>query len=120
MKIERIVIKPDPYKPFRLAQGYRVDNLLFISGQAAIDDEGKAEIEMRSVGYAIQEGKETAMVCYRCSGLMVREELADFAFGSGGDEPVGWRCVNCGAIVDPLITAHQRPRPMLVGRSQTK
>jgi reactive intermediate/imine deaminase len=41
MKVERIVTKPDPYEPFRLAQGYRVGDLLFISGQAAIDDEGK-------------------------------------------------------------------------------
>ncbi len=41
MKIERIVIKPDPYEPFRLAQGYRVGDLLFISGQTAIDDEGE-------------------------------------------------------------------------------
>lgn len=48
------------------------------------------------------------MVCHRCSGLMVREEFGDFAFGSRGYEPVGWRCVNCGAIVDPLIAAHQR------------
>jgi reactive intermediate/imine deaminase len=41
MKIERIVINPDPYEPFRLAQGYRVGDLLFISGQAAIDRNGR-------------------------------------------------------------------------------
>lgn len=41
MKIEQIEIEPDPYKPFRLAQGYRAGNLLFISGQAAIDDNGR-------------------------------------------------------------------------------
>ena len=41
MRVERIVTKPDPYEPFRLAQGYRVGDLLFISGQAAIDDEGQ-------------------------------------------------------------------------------
>lgn len=41
MRIERIVIKPDPYEPFRLAQGYRVSDLLFISGQAAIDTQGQ-------------------------------------------------------------------------------
>ena len=27
MKIERIRIDPDPYEPFRLAQGYRVGDL---------------------------------------------------------------------------------------------
>lgn len=41
MKLQRIVTQPDPYEPFRLAQGYRVGDLLFISGQAAIDGEGK-------------------------------------------------------------------------------
>jgi 2-iminobutanoate/2-iminopropanoate deaminase len=41
MKIKKIAIDPDPYEPFRLAQGYRVGDLLFISGQAAIDDNGQ-------------------------------------------------------------------------------
>jgi reactive intermediate/imine deaminase len=41
MKIQRIQIDPDPYEPFRLAQGYRVGDLLFISGQAAIDANGR-------------------------------------------------------------------------------
>ena len=41
MRIERITITPDPYEPFRLAQGYRAGDLLFISGQAAIDSGGK-------------------------------------------------------------------------------
>jgi reactive intermediate/imine deaminase len=41
MQIARIAIHPDPYEPFRLAQGYRVGDFLFISGQAAIDANGK-------------------------------------------------------------------------------
>ena len=41
MKIKKITIDPDPYEPFRLAQGYRVGELLFISGQAAIDASGQ-------------------------------------------------------------------------------
>lgn len=41
MKLQRIVTDPDPYEPFRLAQGYRVGDLLFISGQAAIDGDGR-------------------------------------------------------------------------------
>jgi 2-iminobutanoate/2-iminopropanoate deaminase len=31
MKIKQITLDPDPYAPFRLAQGYRVGELLFIS-----------------------------------------------------------------------------------------
>lgn len=41
MRIERITIDPDPYQPFRLAQGYRAGDFLFISGQAAIDGNGQ-------------------------------------------------------------------------------
>jgi len=41
MKIKEITIDPDPYKPFCLAQGYRVGELLFISGLAAIDRNGQ-------------------------------------------------------------------------------
>jgi len=41
MKVKKIKIDPDPYEPFRLAQGYRVGDLLFISGQAAIDGTGQ-------------------------------------------------------------------------------
>lgn len=35
-----IRLDPDPYEPFRLSQGFRVGELLFVSGQAAIDEAG--------------------------------------------------------------------------------
>lgn len=41
MNIQQIKIIPDTYEPFHLAQGYRVGDLLFISGQTALNDEGK-------------------------------------------------------------------------------
>lgn len=41
MIIKHITVDPDPYKPFCLAQGYQVGDLLFISGQAAIDVQGR-------------------------------------------------------------------------------
>ena len=41
MKIKQITIDPDPYKPYRLAQGYRAGDLLFISGQSGIDGNGQ-------------------------------------------------------------------------------
>jgi 2-iminobutanoate/2-iminopropanoate deaminase len=46
MKISQIKITPDTYEPFRLAQGHRVGDLLFISGQTAIGDDGK----LRGIG----------------------------------------------------------------------
>ncbi len=41
MEIKQITLDPDPYEPFRLSQGFRVGELLFISGQAAIDEKGE-------------------------------------------------------------------------------
>ena len=41
MKVQKITIDPDPYEPFRLAQSCRVGELLFISGQVAIDGKGQ-------------------------------------------------------------------------------
>ena len=41
MHVEQIRVDPDPYEPFRLSQGFRVGDLLFISGQAAIDERGE-------------------------------------------------------------------------------
>lgn len=36
----RIKTEPDFYAPFKIAQAYRVGDLIFVSGQAAIDDQG--------------------------------------------------------------------------------
>lgn len=41
MEISQIKVTPDTYAHFRLAQGYRVGDLLFISGQTALDDSGQ-------------------------------------------------------------------------------
>ena len=47
----------------------------------------------------------------RCHGLMVREKFEDLGgLGSSEYESAGWRCINCGAIVDPVITAHRSLR----------
>lgn len=46
------------------------------------------------------------MACPRCGGLTVHETVEDFRLGATGYEFAGWRCINCGAIVDPLIAAH--------------
>jgi 2-iminobutanoate/2-iminopropanoate deaminase len=40
MDVEQIRVEPDPYEPYRLSQGFRVGDLLFVSGQAAIAPDG--------------------------------------------------------------------------------
>jgi reactive intermediate/imine deaminase len=53
VKIRRIATVPDPYEPFRLAQGYRVGDMLYISGQASIDENaqlvGKDDFDAQAV-----------------------------------------------------------------------
>ncbi len=39
--VSPIRLDPDPYEPFRLSQGFRVGDLLLVSGQAAIDEHGE-------------------------------------------------------------------------------
>jgi hypothetical protein len=39
---------------------------------------------------------------------MVREQYDNLEFDSTGYEISGWRCLNCGAIVDTLIAAHHQ------------
>ena len=41
MNVEQIRLDPDPYEPYRLSQGFRIGDLLLVSGQAAIDPEGR-------------------------------------------------------------------------------
>jgi hypothetical protein len=39
---------------------------------------------------------------------MVQERYDDLEYGSAGYEISGWRCLNCGTIVDPLIAVHHQ------------
>ena len=41
MKVEQIRVDPDPYEPYRLSQGFRVGEFLFVSGQTGIDEKGE-------------------------------------------------------------------------------
>ena len=49
------------------------------------------------------------MPCARCGGLVI-ENRADFVDDVGQRKLQGTRCVNCGAIDDPVIIAN-RVRP---------
>lgn len=41
MHIRQISLTPDPYEPFLLSQAHRVGDLIFVSGQAGIDHDGR-------------------------------------------------------------------------------
>jgi reactive intermediate/imine deaminase len=41
MFLEQVVTNPDPYAPFLLSQAIRANGFVFVSGQAAIGDDGQ-------------------------------------------------------------------------------
>ncbi len=47
------------------------------------------------------------MICNRCQGLMVHDDLIDLQESYLPMWMRGWRCVACGNIVDPLIHRHR-------------
>jgi hypothetical protein len=47
------------------------------------------------------------MRCTKCKGLMVIDHLVDIRESTIPMWMVGWRCVACGNIVDPLILRHR-------------
>jgi 2-iminobutanoate/2-iminopropanoate deaminase len=40
-ELEQIATDPDPYAPYRISQAVRAGDLIFVSGQAAIDLDGR-------------------------------------------------------------------------------
>jgi 2-iminobutanoate/2-iminopropanoate deaminase len=38
---QQVITTPDPYEPYLLSQAIRLDNLVFVSGQAGYDADGK-------------------------------------------------------------------------------
>ncbi len=47
------------------------------------------------------------MNCLRCNGLAVSDDSLAVQTGSSSDFH-GWRCVNCGMIVDDVINQNRR------------
>ena len=54
------------------------------------------------------------MNCTRCQGLMTEDHFFDCEDTEGLMWMRGWRCVNCGHAVDPLIEANRRLQEMTV------
>lgn len=48
------------------------------------------------------------MTCHRCGGLMLAEHYDDLYDHTEETEFSGWRCVNCGAVLDRVIAGNHR------------
>lgn len=54
------------------------------------------------------------MECLRWQGLMVEDHFFDLAGTQDFMWMKGWRCMNCGHAVDPLIEANRRSHDAMV------
>jgi hypothetical protein len=48
------------------------------------------------------------MTCSRCQGLMHEDHFYDFEGTQGFMWMKGWRCLNCGHAIDPILEANRR------------
>jgi hypothetical protein len=48
------------------------------------------------------------MRCQRCQGCMIRDHFMDTLNVKGELDCTGWRCLNCGAVIDPVIVRHHQ------------
>jgi len=51
------------------------------------------------------------MCCQRCKGLMIRDSFVDLRDDTGCLQFDGWRCINCGEVVDPMVLTHRIDMP---------
>lgn len=47
------------------------------------------------------------MTCTRCRGCMVMERFMDMRDDTGQLEFQGWRCLNCGDVLDGAVLKHR-------------
>lgn len=60
------------------------------------------------------------MSCQRCKGYMIREAFIDLRDDTGHLSFDGWKCINCGEVVDPVVLTHRIEGPTNPYRSRTR
>jgi len=58
--------------------------------------------------------------CHRCGGLLVPEQLPEFLLAGSPAEVWGWRCVQCGNIVDPAVLGRYAAQAPITRRSASE
>jgi len=48
------------------------------------------------------------MTCRRCHGCMARDHFLDLQESGGEWWLEGWRCINCGHVLDPVVERNRR------------
>jgi len=60
------------------------------------------------------------MRCQRCKGHMIRDSFVDLRDDTGHLHCEGWRCINCGEVIDPVVLTHRIKAPSLPYRGRTR
>lgn len=60
------------------------------------------------------------MNCQRCRGFMIRESFLDMRDDTGHLSFDGWKCLNCGELVDPVVLMHRIETPTNPYRGRTR
>ncbi len=60
------------------------------------------------------------MTCLRCHGCMVRERFTDLWDDTGQIAFPGWRCLNCGDVLDGVVLRHRADREQSPYRSSRR
>jgi len=60
------------------------------------------------------------MNCQRCHGFMIRESFLDMRDDTGCLSFKGWKCLNCGELVDPVVLMHRIEAPANPYRGRTR
>ena len=50
------------------------------------------------------------MNCTRCNGVMALERFCDLYDETGELCFMGWRCITCGEVIDPVIVRNRQQR----------
>ncbi len=60
------------------------------------------------------------MGCQRCNGMMVPDCFVDLRDDTGHHKFEGWRCVNCGEVIDSVVLTHRIETPSGPYRGHTR
>lgn len=60
------------------------------------------------------------MDCQRCQGRMIRDSFVDLRDDTGQMAFSGWRCLNCGEVIDPVVLTHRIEAPIVPYRGRTR
>ena len=60
------------------------------------------------------------MGCKRCNGLMIRDSFLDLRDDTGSLMFHGWRCLNCGEVIDSVVLTHRVASPPAPYQGRTR